>query len=117
MNFYENIVILNASLADEEVEAAITKIKEFVTGQGGEIVKVSIWGKRKLSYEINKQKRGLYVFFVYKIPPATIKKLEEFYKVFDAVIKHSIIRLGAKQVEDLEKAEAANEPAEQKIET
>jgi small subunit ribosomal protein S6 len=117
MNHYENIVILDASLADEEVEAAITKIKEFVTGQGGEIVKVSIWGKRKLSYEINRQKRGLYVFLVYKTPSATIKKLEEFYKVFDAVIKYSIIRLGAKQIENLEKAEAANEPVEQKRET
>ena len=116
MNVYENIVILNASLADEEIEAAITKIKEFVTAQGGEIVKISIWGKRKLSYEINRQKKGLYVFFVYKIPPATIKKVEEFYKVFDAVIKHSIIKLGAKQVENLEKTEAANEPVEQKRE-
>jgi small subunit ribosomal protein S6 len=116
MNHYENIVILNASLADEEVEAAITKIKEFVTGQGGEIVKVSIWGKRKLSYEINRQKRGLYVFLVFKTPSATIKKLEEFYKVFDAVIKYSIIRLSAKQVENLEKIEADNEPVEQKRE-
>lgn len=117
MNHYENIVILNASLADEEVEAAITKIKEFVTGQGGEIVKVSIWGKRKLSYEINRQTRGLYVFLVFKTPSATIKKLEEFYKVFDAVIKYSIIRLSAKQIENLEKTEAANEPVEQKRET
>jgi small subunit ribosomal protein S6 len=72
MNVYENIVILNASLADEEIEAAITKIKEFVTGQGGEIVNISIWGKRKLSYEINRQKKGLYVLFVYR-HPATIK--------------------------------------------
>jgi ribosomal protein S6 len=54
---------------------------------------------------------------VYKTPSATIKKLEEFYKVFDAVIKHSIIKLGAKQVENLEKTEAANEPVEQKRET
>jgi hypothetical protein len=33
------------------------------------------------------------------------------------VIKYSIIRLGAKQIENLEKAEAANEPVEQKRET
>ena len=99
MNFYENIVIINASLPDEEIEAAITKIKEVVAAQGGQIVKTSIWGKRKLSYEIKKQKRGLYLFLVYKIMPSAIKKLEDYYKVFEPVIKYSVIRMGKKQVE------------------
>jgi small subunit ribosomal protein S6 len=116
MNMYENIVILNASLADDEIEAAITKIKEFITVQGGEILKVDVWGKRKLGYDIKKHKRGLYVFLVYKIPSSVIKKLEEFYKVFDAVIKQTIIKLSAKQVENLEKTNATSEPVEQKRE-
>jgi small subunit ribosomal protein S6 len=114
MNVYENIVIINASLPDEEIEAAITKIKEVVAGQGGQIVKTSIWGKRKLAYEINKQKRGLYLLLVYKTMPSAIKKLEDFYKVFEPVIKHSIIKLGKKQLEHLEKTEAASESAEPK---
>lgn len=116
MNIYENIIILNASLADEEIEAAITKIKEFITGQGGEIVKINIWGKKKLAYEIKKQKKGLYVLLVYKTPPSTIKKLEEFYKVFDPVIKYSVVKLGTKQAENLERVEAVSEPVEQKRE-
>ncbi len=117
MNVYENIVIINASLADEEIESAITKIKEFITGQGGQIVRTSIWGKRKLAYEIRKQKRGLYLLLVYKTMPTTIKKLENFYKVFEPVIKHSVIKLGKKQVEHLEKTEAVSEPAELKKES
>ena len=117
MNVYENIVIINASLPDEEIEAAITKIKEVVTGQGGHIVKTSIWGKKKLAYEIKKQKRGVYLLLVYKIMPVAIKKLEDFYKVFEPVIKHSVIRLGKKQVEYLEKTEAPSEPTEPKKES
>jgi len=103
MNIYENIVILNASLPDEEVETAISKIKEIITGNGGEIVKVDIWGRRKLAYEIKRQNKGLYVLFMYKTSPLTIKKLEEFFKVFDAVIKYMVIKLGAKQVKHLTK--------------
>ncbi|MGB9715196.1 MAG: 30S ribosomal protein S6 [Thermodesulfovibrionales bacterium] len=117
MNVYENIVILNASLSDEETEAAMTRIKEFITSQGGEILKISVWGKRKLAYEINKQKRGLYVLLIYKISPAIIKKLEEFYKLFDAIIKFSIIKLSAKQVENLEKTDTESESIEHKKET
>lgn len=112
MNIYENIVIFNASLPDEEIESAISRIKEIITGNGGEIVKVDVWGKRKLAYEIKKQKKGLYVLFVYKLSPSTIRKLEEFYKVFDAVIKYMFIKLGSKQIKHLVKTmPPASQPA------
>jgi small subunit ribosomal protein S6 len=116
MNLYENIVILNAALADEEAEATIIKIKELIADQGGEVLKVDIWGRKKLAYEIKKQKKGLYVLLFYKTPPATIKKLEEFYKVFDTVLKYLILKLNAKQVRGLEKVESVSGPAEQKSE-
>ncbi len=111
MNIYENMVILNAAISDEEAEAAITRIKDIIAGQGGEVLKLDVWGRRKLSYEINKQKKGLYVLLFFKTPPAAIKKLEEFYKVFDTVIKYMILKLGAKQVQSLENVIAAPEPA------
>jgi len=116
MNIYENIIILDAALSDEEADAAITKIKDLISGHGGEVLKVDIWGRKKLAYEIKKQKKGLYVLLFYKTPPATVKKIEEFYKVFDAVLKYIIIKLSGKQVHDLEKFEAVSERAEQKIE-
>ena len=107
MNIYENMVILNANISDEEADASITKIKELVTGEGGEVLKVDVWGRRKLSYEIKKQKKGLYVLLFYKTPSATIKKLEDFYKVTDSVLKYVVLKLGAKQVQSLEKASAS----------
>lgn len=111
MKIYENMIILNAAISDEEAEAAVTKIKEIITGEGGELLKVEVWGRRKLAYEIKKQKKGLYALLFYKTPPATIKKLEEFYKVFDAVIKYTIIQLGTKEAQYLEKTESASVPA------
>ncbi|MGC2063833.1 MAG: 30S ribosomal protein S6 [Thermodesulfovibrionales bacterium] len=112
MNIYENFVILNASLSDEEITAAVSRIKDLVVNAGGEVIRADHWGRRKLSYEIKKQTKGFYVLFVYKAPAATIKKLEELYKVFDPVIKFMVIKLGTKQVKHLEKALAAE--AEQK---
>ncbi len=117
MNIYENIVIFDSSLSDEEAESAVTKIKGIVTGSSGEVLKVDMWGRRKLAYEIKKQKKGIYVLLLYKTPPETIKKLEEFFRVFDVVIKYMIIKLDSKQIRDLEKFEAVSEPAEQKTKT
>jgi small subunit ribosomal protein S6 len=109
MNIYENIIVFDAALTDEEADAAISKIKELIAGNGGEVLKVDIWGRKKLAYEIKKQKKGLYVLMFYKTPPTTLKKLEEFYKVFDAILKFMIIKLGSKQITNLEKSAAVSE--------
>ncbi len=61
MNVYETIVIFNASLNDEATEAVIAKVSELITGNGGTVLKTDVWGRRKMSYEINKQTRGNYV--------------------------------------------------------
>lgn len=107
MNIYENIVILKASLPDEEINASISKIKDITVSSGGEVLMTDTWGRRKLAYEINKQKKGFYILMIYKTPPATIKKLEKFYKVFDPVVKYMIIKLGPKQIKHLESIQTA----------
>ncbi|NCO83781.1 MAG: 30S ribosomal protein S6 [Nitrospirae bacterium CG_4_10_14_3_um_filter_44_29] len=99
MNIYENIVILNASLADEEIETASAKIKDLITNSGGEILNADVWGRKKLAYEIKKQKKGFYLFLVFKSPSAAVKKLENYYKTFEPVIKYMVIKLEKKQAE------------------
>jgi small subunit ribosomal protein S6 len=95
---YETVVILNPSITDDEAKAVIDKLTEIVTTAGGEMLKVDVWGKRKLAYEMNKQKMGSYFLLIYKAPSAGIKKLEEYFKVLDVVLKFMIVKLGVKQI-------------------
>jgi len=119
MNIYENIVILNASPSDEEIEASLKKIRDLIANAGGEILKVDVWGRRKLANEIKKQKKGFYVLLAFRSAPSLIRKLEDYYKVFDPVIKYMVVRLEKKQSAHLlaslqaeaAKAEAAKAPA------
>jgi small subunit ribosomal protein S6 len=106
MNIYENVVILNAALPDEEINSAVSKIKDIVITAGGEVLVAEMWGRRKLSYEIKKQNKGFYAMLIFKAPSPSVKKLEEFYKVFDSVIKYMVIKLDPKQIKHLEKAQA-----------
>lgn len=97
MNIYENIVILNASPSDEDLESSTNKIRDLITSSGGEILKIDVWGRRKLANEIKKQRKGFYVLFTFRAPSSLTRKLEDYYKVFDPVIKYMIIRLEKKQ--------------------
>ncbi|MBF0567401.1 MAG: 30S ribosomal protein S6 [Nitrospirae bacterium] len=98
MNYYENIVILDAALEDTGIDAAEKRITDLIEKMQGEVLKHERWGRRKLSYEINKHEKGYYLFFVFKSPPTAIKPLEELYKVFDPVFKFMIIKLRKKEV-------------------
>jgi small subunit ribosomal protein S6 len=101
MNIYENIAILNPSLNEEDLKSAVNKITDIVVRSGGEVLSTDNWGKKKLAYEINKHKMGIYVLFIFKAPSSVIKKIEDYFKVFDPVVKFMVIKLGKKQVEAL----------------
>jgi small subunit ribosomal protein S6 len=93
MPIYESIFIVNANLTDEETANVIKKMQDVVTKQGGEMLKFEDWGKKKLAYEIKKQKRGHYAFFQFKSAPAAVAELERTYKMTDAVIKFITVKL------------------------
>jgi small subunit ribosomal protein S6 len=103
MNFYETVVILNPSLGEEEAKAVIDKITDLLKNAEGEMFKVEVWGKRRLAYEMSKQKMGNYVFLLFKAPSAAIRKLEDYFKVLDIVLKFMVVKLGKKQIAVLPK--------------
>jgi small subunit ribosomal protein S6 len=93
MPIYESIFIINANLTDEETANVIKKMQDVVAKQGGEMLKFEDWGKKKLAYEIKKQKRGHYVFFQFKAAPVAVAELERTYKMTDSVIKFITVKL------------------------
>ncbi len=93
MHIYESIFIINPNLSDEETAGVIKKMQDVVAAQGGEMLKFEDWGKKKLAYEIKKQKRGHYAFFQFKAQPAAVSELERTYKMTDSVIKFLTVRL------------------------
>ena len=64
MNKYESVVIINPSLEEEGLKAVIKKFEDLIN-QNGKVEKVEELGKKKLAYEIKKNKEAYYV--VYKI--------------------------------------------------
>ncbi len=114
MNYYENIVILSDSLNEEAYESSEKKIIETIEKAEGEVLKHEKWGRRKLTYEINKHKNGIYIFFVFRSPATAIKKLENFYKLFDPLVKYMVIKLEKKEIAALHES-MQSEKTEKKV--
>jgi len=97
MNYYEDMVILDAALDDAAVEETVQRIKDVIVKQGGEILKSENWGRRKLAYELNKHQKGNYVLLLFKAPSSTIAELEKLSKVVDSIIKFMVVKLVKKK--------------------
>ena len=86
MNKYESVIIINPNLEAESTKALIEKFSNLINTDGN-VVSVEELGKKKLAYEINKNKEGYYVVFKFEANPNLISELERVYRITDEVIK------------------------------
>jgi small subunit ribosomal protein S6 len=92
MRNYEIMFIVNPNATDEEVDKINAQIEGVVTAGGGKIEKIEKMGKRRLAYEVDKQREGHYVLFVIGANGDIIKECERRLRVIDAVIKYITVR-------------------------
>lgn len=96
MNKYELAVVVNAKIEDDARTATIKKVKELIARFGGEVTNVDDWGKRKLAYEINKQKEGFYYFIQFNAETSTPAEVESRLRITETVLRYLIVRLDEK---------------------
>ncbi len=91
MNKYESIIIVNPNLEETAVKALEEKFTGLIN-ENGKVESVENMGKRKLAYEINKSKEGIYVVFTFEAKPDSITELERIYRITDNVMKFIVVR-------------------------
>ncbi|MEW5762418.1 MAG: 30S ribosomal protein S6 [Bacillota bacterium] len=94
MRSYETMYILHPELEEEKTASLVERFAQIVSGDGGEILKVEKWGKRRLAYEIAHVREGYYVVMKFKAPPETAHELDRVFKITDGVLRHIIVREG-----------------------
>lgn len=91
MNKYESVVIINPNVEEEALKALVERFSTLINSDG-KVEKVDELGKKKLAYEINKNKEGYYLVFDFEANPELIKELERNYRITDEVIKFIVIK-------------------------
>ncbi len=86
MNKYETIFIVNPEVNEEGIKGLIQKFSDIINNDG-KVLEVEEMGKKKLAYEVKKNKEGYYVVINFEAKPELIKELERVYRITDDVIK------------------------------
>ena len=91
MNKYESVVIINPTVAEEKVKELSQKFTDIINNDG-KVEKVEELGKKRLAYEVKKNKEGYYVVINFEANPELISELERNYRIMDEVIKFITVR-------------------------
>ncbi|GIH29569.1 30S ribosomal protein S6 [Acrocarpospora phusangensis] len=92
MRRYEMMVILDPSLDERTVQPSLDQFLTVVRNDGGTVEKVDVWGRRRLSYDIDKKSEGIYAVVDLTAEPATIKELDRQLNLNEGILRTKVLR-------------------------
>ena len=92
MRRYELMVILDPNTEERAVAPSLDQFLTVVKSDGGSVEKVDVWGRRRLSYDIDKKSEGVYAVIDLTATPATVKELDRQLNLQDSILRTKVIR-------------------------
>jgi small subunit ribosomal protein S6 len=92
MRHYEIMIILDPNLEERTVQPSLDQFLKVVTGSGGKVDKVDVWGKRRLAYQIQKKSEGFYAIVDLTAEPGTVLELDRQLNLNEAVLRTKVMR-------------------------
>ncbi len=87
MHEYETVFILDPGLDEAQVNDEVEKTSNLIAANGGTILEVQRWGRKRLAYEINKKRDGVYTMIKHESTGDTVKELERRLRLNDSVMR------------------------------
>jgi small subunit ribosomal protein S6 len=91
------LVIFDPRPTDEEVAALLVRLQENLKSLGAEVGKAESWGKRRLAYDIRKQREGTYAVIECSAEPAAVKEFERQLGLNEQVLRFLTTRIPPKK--------------------
>ena len=92
MRHYEVMVILDPTLDERTVQPSLDTFLNVIRTSGGNVEKVDVWGKRRLSFEINKHSEGIYAVLDVNADPDAVKELDRQLSLQESVLRTKVLR-------------------------
>ena len=102
---YETIFLVHPDLAEDQVDKLVERMRGIAHREGGKVLKISNWGKKKTAYEVKKHLRAIYIHVLYLGDSKIVSELERNLRMTDDVMKYQSVKVAddvdasARQVE------------------
>jgi small subunit ribosomal protein S6 len=88
---YELMYIVRPDVDEDGLRAAVDSVKGLIEAQGGEVTRTTMWGKRRLAYEVKHLRDGHYVIVEMHLDGGKVAPLERLLRIHDTVFRHLLV--------------------------
>ena len=92
MRHYEIVFIVHPDQS-EQVPGMVERYRSLVQSKGGKIHRLEDWGRRQMTYPIQKMHKAHYVLMNIECNNETLDELEHAFKFNDAVLRHLTVKM------------------------
>ena len=107
---YETIFILRPDTANDTISQINTRVRGVIDGMNGSLIKLDNWGKRKLAYEVQKQLKGVYLYWRYLGGSSLVEEIERNLRMLDTVIRYYTVKVN-ENVDPASRTDSVDEEA------
>ena len=90
MRNYEVVLIVHPDLDENAMKGLLDRVQGWITDAGGSVVKLDMWGKRRMAFKIRKQREGQYVYIETSFAPSFSAELERNLRFVEPVMRFSV---------------------------
>jgi len=87
------MIILKPDADEEQQQEILERVQQLVRDGGGTVEHVNDWGRKKLSYPMDKRTEGRYVVLTCQGEPSSLEEIERVLHISDVVIRAMFVRL------------------------
>jgi small subunit ribosomal protein S6 len=88
---YELMYIVRPELDDDAVRDTVKSVRALIESQGGDVVKTTLWGKRRLAYEVQHLRDGHYVLVVMHLDTDRVSNVARALAIHETVFRHLLV--------------------------
>jgi small subunit ribosomal protein S6 len=97
LKYYENLFIINPHVEGSALDTLMEKVKKELKDAGGNLLKVEEMGKKRLAYQIDHQKYGNYILFIFESEDKeTVRKFEDWMNITEDILANMTVKLEEK---------------------
>lgn len=90
---YEVTFIVRLDNDEAQINNTVEQVRGWIeAGELGQVTKIDRWGRRKMAYEIDKQREGFYVLMESQIEPNAINEIERSLNLAPSILRYLVVR-------------------------
>jgi len=87
------MVILDPDLEERTIAPSLDAFCNVVRADGGTVAPIDVWGRRRLSFEINRKSEGIYAVLDMTCTSAAVAELDRQLNLNESVLRTKVLRL------------------------